>query len=334
MTIFLIFACAIGIFIFVLPYFLISANPFPQPSGKWKVGTADLIWDKPELSGIIAKVWYPTETENDTSAPYIDRIDLILSALTVGMNPLFKFIFNKRYFARIRTPASIDAIPATSPDGFPVIFFSPGLAAINFLNTFYALEFASHGFIVVGINHPGSSFSTMLTNGAQVGVDRALKELLTDPNTRFDRFAGDIINQQAAHISIVLDKVINLNHSNSFLEQRIDLNQIFAAGHSIGGAASFIACGIDRRISKGVNFDGYFLDNDNTNYDLQELLLINSDRDRYPKNKALRIKYEIDLEFAKDKVRIEHLAAKANLGTCKKINSQKLTWDNSNIPLS
>jgi hypothetical protein len=121
MAIFLIFVCATGIIVFILPYLLISANPFSQPSGKWQVGTTELIWDKPDLSGIIAKVWYPTDAKNNTSAPYIDNIDLTFSALTAGMNPLFKLIFNKRYFDRIRTPATIDAIPANSPDGFPVL---------------------------------------------------------------------------------------------------------------------------------------------------------------------------------------------------------------------
>jgi len=314
MAIFLIFACAIVILIFILPYWLIPANPFSEPSGKWQVGTTDLIWDKPDLSGIIAKVWYPTDVKNNTSAPYIDNIDLTLSALTAGMNPLFKLIFNKRYFDRIRTPVSIDAIPANSPNGFPVILFSPGLAAINFLNTFYALEFASHGFIVIGIDHPGSSSRTVLTNGSYVGLDEVTKELFKDPTRKVEQFGSQIITQQASNISMVLDKIIDLNYINdSFLHQKINTSKIFAAGHSIGGSASFVACGMDRRISKGINFDGYFFDNDNTNYLHKELLLINADRDRYPKNKTLRSKYECDLAFAKDKVRIEHLSKKSNL---------------------
>ena len=84
MLTFLIFVCAILAILFILPYLLISANPFPNPSGKWHVGTTDLIWDKPDLSGIIAKVWYPTDVKYNTGSPYIDRIDLILSTLTAG----------------------------------------------------------------------------------------------------------------------------------------------------------------------------------------------------------------------------------------------------------
>jgi Platelet-activating factor acetylhydrolase, isoform II len=176
MLIFLIFACAILTITFVLPYLLISANPFSEPSGKWSVGTTDLIWDKPDLSGIIAKIWYPTEIENNIPTPYIDRIDSILSALTAGKSPLYKFIF-KLYLARIKTPVTCDAIPGDIPDGFPVILLSPGFGFINVLNTFYALEFASHGAIVVGINHPGSSGVALLSNGSAVGVDEKINEM-------------------------------------------------------------------------------------------------------------------------------------------------------------
>ena len=135
-----------------------------------------MIWDKPDLPGIIAKVWYPTELENNTSAPYIDRIDLILSALTAGKNPLYKFIF-KLYLGQIKTPVSRDAVFGHIPDGFPVILFSPGLGAINVFNTFYALEFASHGSIVIGINHPSSSAIALLSDGSAVEVDEETKEL-------------------------------------------------------------------------------------------------------------------------------------------------------------
>jgi dienelactone hydrolase len=39
--IFLILAC-IAIVVFCVPYGLISSNPFPTPSGQWKVGTDEL----------------------------------------------------------------------------------------------------------------------------------------------------------------------------------------------------------------------------------------------------------------------------------------------------
>jgi Platelet-activating factor acetylhydrolase, isoform II len=155
--IFLFFVCAIGILVFILPYFLILATPFTQPSGKWQVGTSNLIWDKADLTGIIAKLWYPTDTASNISSPYIDNIDLTLSAITASLNPLYRLIFNRLYLGRIQTPSCHNAVLGNTQNGFPIVLFSPSFSGINLINTFYALEFASHGFIVVGINHPGSS---------------------------------------------------------------------------------------------------------------------------------------------------------------------------------
>ena len=60
--------------------------------------------------------------------------------------------------------------------GCPVVLFSPGFQSMNFLNTFYALEFASHGFMALGINHPGISAYSLLADGSQV----AFKPVDTD----------------------------------------------------------------------------------------------------------------------------------------------------------
>lgn len=329
MLILLIFVCAILTIIFISPYFLISANPFSEPSGKWSVGTTDLIWDKPDLSGIVAKIWYPTEIENNIPAPYIDRIDSILSALTAGKTPLYKFIL-KLYLARIKTPVTCDAALGDLLDGFPVILLSPGYSFLNVISTFYALEFASHGAIVVGINHPGSSGVALVSDGSAIKVDENKEmtkrlfgnngQLLKENPTEFARlvyltFCGATV-LQADNISCVLDKVIYLNATpDSCLYQKINEAKIFAAGYSIGGSSSFIACGQDARITKGVNLDGYIFDpslaGDSTNYKDKELLFMHSDREQYPKDK--NTKRWMDIISAGDEIRIEQLSTKANL---------------------
>jgi dienelactone hydrolase len=313
-------AFAIGIFL--LPYWIISANPFPQPSGQWKVGASNLIWHELDTQaemahsqpGRIAKIWYPTDAKTGIVSPYIDDIDRTLSFFTAGQNPLYQFFLHKRYFGRIQTPALVEALPATSSMGFPVILFSPGFGGINFINTFYALEFASRGFIVVGINHPGSSGITLLDNGTAVGIKEQYKVLskIGIPAPNFDALVNEIILQQASNISMVLDQVIKLNSdANSWLYQKIDTHQVFGAGHSAGGAASFAACEQDQRILKAVNFDGYTKDPINMNDLDRPLLLILADRETYPKNRQLR--QQLAELFAKDAERRSRLASQANL---------------------
>jgi hypothetical protein len=307
MTIFYIIL-VLAIVIFLVPYWLIKARPFPQPSGKWQVGVSDFIWDAPDRSGIIAKVWYPTDDRQGIYSPYIDKIDRTLAAI----NPLLRIIL-KLYLSRITTPSFINATPIQCQDGCPIILFSPGSQSINFLNTFYALEFASHGFIVVGINHPGMSVGTLLVDGSQVKLNPIDVELGFAKYEQPESLFSDLVVEQADNISKVLDKIISSNADiESLWYQKINSNKIFAAGHSIGGAASFVACGKDDRIAKGVNLDGIFVDPANTNYANKELLLISANWEKYsPKDKKSQSR--IETIIAKDKIQREQLATKANL---------------------
>jgi dienelactone hydrolase len=303
MIIFFILICIVGIII--LPYWIIPANPFPKPSGEWQVGTSNLSWDSANQSGIIAKVWYPTEIENVTPSPYLDKLGQNFSS-NIVVNLLLKLIFSNLFLGHIKTPVSIDATPSQCPDGFPVILFSHGFLGINSLNTFYGLEFASHGFIVISINHPGSSISTMLADGSQIGID-------SDGLDRLDLLASKVTVDRANDLSMVLDKVISL-HSipDSFLYQRINTSKIFAAGHSIGGSASFAACGKDRRISKSVNFDGFFyMEEIDLSWTEKEFLLIQPSRNKSGSKRG-KSQNEFDLLMAKDNVRIEKLSGNAN----------------------
>ncbi len=304
----LILLCAIALFLF--PFWLIPANPFPRPSGKSRVGTTELTWDSADYTGIIAKVWYPTDDDAIGNSPYIDNSTL--SVMTTGLNPLIKLIFNRLYLGRVVTPAVLNATLERSPDGFPLILLSPGFASVNWLITFYALTFASHGFIVIGINHPGSSAASLLADGSQVKLMVPVKDLFTDAD-RIDSLLAELGCQEASNISRVADAAIELNSDvNSFLYQRINTNKIFAVGYSLGGASSFIACGQDQRIAKGINLDGLFVDAIDTNYTDKQLLLIDSDRDKFrPKNQKMRLQYDQIME--RDALRIDQLANKANL---------------------
>jgi cephalosporin-C deacetylase-like acetyl esterase len=302
---------AIAMIILLLPYWIIPTAKLPAPTGKWSVGTSDFSWDAPQPAGIMAQVWYPTDVSAHSRSPYLGKIQSNLAANKL-LNLLFRLIVSRSLLGRITTPAAVQVIPSHCLEGFPVILFSPGFGGSISLNTFYALELASQGFIVVGINHPGSCVGTMLTDGTQIEFADVDPESFADVD-RMESLVQKIASEQASNMSKVVDKLISLNATaDSLLYQKINGHQVFAAGHSAGGAASFIACGQDQRITKGVNLDGYFVDVPGTNYDHKELLLIQADRDRYrPKNKKTRARY--DLFAAKDQVRIEKLAAQANL---------------------
>jgi dienelactone hydrolase len=307
--IFLLLACFIVV-VFLLPYWLISANPFPTPSGQWKVGTSNFIWNLPSHSGIIAKIWYPSSTKPDSHSPYIDDLDRTLSVMTTGLSPLSKLILNRLYLGRIQVPSTINATLAEGQDGFPIILLSPGFGGVNFLNTFYALEFASHGFIVIGINHPGWSSGTLLLDGSQV----AFKPVDFNDVDRADTLFAEIIAQKANNLSAVLDELFNLNTTtDSWFYQKIDPTKIFAAGHSSGGSASFLACGTDSRIAKSANLDGFLcVDRIDIAGIGKEFLLMLSNRDKYAFQGGKQ-QNSFDVVMAIDKTRIDQFARHANV---------------------
>jgi dienelactone hydrolase len=303
----LLIILALTIAIFALPYLIFSKNTFPQPSGKWQVGTTDIDWDAPNYpSGIIAKVWYPTDEHSGVKSPYIDKIGRVF-ADGIVINIVYKLIF--LLLRRISTtPAFINAAPIQTPGGLPVVLFSPGFGGVNYLGTFYALEFASHGFMVIGINHPVSNVGTICMDGSQIKFENYDIAIFKDI-PKFERYMGNIMQEQAENISTILDRIIDLNHiPDSLLYQKIDPNRIYAAGHSIGGAASFIACGKDRRISKGVDLDGAFVDLefDDADYTGKDLLLIHADREKYMPEQYHAI-------TANDSMWIDRLSTKTNL---------------------
>lgn len=309
----LLIILTLTIAIFALPHLIFSKNTFPQPSGKWQVGTTDIDWDAPNYpSGIIAKVWYPTDEYSGVKSPYIDRIGRVF-ADGIVINIVYKLIF--LLFRRISaTPAFINAAPLQTSGGLPVVLFSPGFGGINYFGTFYALEFASHGFMVVGINHPISNVGTICIDGSQIKFENYDLAIFKD-SAKLERYTGNIMQEQAKSMSTILDKIERLNSiPDSLLYQKIDRERIFAAGHSIGGAASFIACGKDRRISKGIDLDGAFVDLefDSADYAGKDLLLIHSDREKYkPKDKKMLEQYQAIT--AKDSMWLDRLSTKANL---------------------
>ncbi len=289
MLTFSILICIVAIAIFALPYVLISKNRLPQPSGRWQVGTSEIVWKSPDYSQteIIANVWYPTAEKSGINSPYIHTIGRDF-ADPIAANLAYKLIF--LLLRRVSTiPAFTNATPLQTPDGLPIILFSPGFGGINYLGTFYALEFASHGFLVIGINHPKSNVGTMCTDGSQIKFENFDPLIFNEP-AKLEQYIGNVTRTQAINISTIVDEIICLNSTlGSLFYQTINSNKIFAAGHSAGGSSSFAACGRDRRISKGIDLDGTCVDLELeiADYTGKKLLLIYSDRETYkPKNKA------------------------------------------------
>lgn len=227
----------------------------PAPTGALPVGRKK-VWlvdtDRPEANTptptdnreVPALVWYPAATESGDTVEYVPALSQITTSLVdsgeVGRLEALGLRF-------VRDPALEGARVSSASDVYPVILLSPG----NFTNvSFYAAlaeDLASHGFVVVGLDHPFSGAAVQLSDGSVVTGEA-------------DGFSPETVAAETEgrvrDISFVIDRLDASDPALSFLDGKVDLDSIGVMGHSLGGVAAAEACNADRRVAACLNLDG------------------------------------------------------------------------------
>ncbi|MBL8102398.1 MAG: hypothetical protein JNM02_07710, partial [Anaerolineales bacterium] len=157
----------------------------------------------------------------------------------------------------VEIPAYTDAQVAAGDNGFPVILFSHGWNGFNAQNTGQALELASHGYVVVGIQHTYGAVITVFPDGTVAPNNpKALPEDAEDPN--YEVVARKLVHQWAEDMSFALDQLSAWDEEagNPF-EGRLDLERVGVYGHSTGGGAAIQFCGTDTRCKAVLGMDPF-----------------------------------------------------------------------------
>jgi predicted dienelactone hydrolase len=115
-------------------------------------------------------------------------------------------------------------------------------------NVYKTEELASHGFIVVGLDHR-DTFASVFPDGTVVRMP-------TFENTMAVYLAG--IKERATDEQFVMDELSRMNSGDAMFAGRLDLERMGAFGWSFGGAAAAEVCRTDPRCKAGINMDGGF----------------------------------------------------------------------------
>ncbi|KQX53644.1 acetylhydrolase [Streptomyces sp. Root66D1] len=129
------------------------------------------------------------------------------------------------------------------PGRRPVLLYVPGGGDSRTLGTSLAEDLASHGHVVVLVDHPGDASQVELPSGMRYTVLRG------DPDPATFR---TMIETRVADLRFVLGRLGSLP-----LAPFMDLGRIGVYGHSAGGTAAVHALAADDRIGAGVNLEGY-----------------------------------------------------------------------------
>jgi dienelactone hydrolase len=176
------------------------------------------------------RVWYPAARAGGAPG----------EVLTAAEQGTYESVFELPAGALdgIGSITTVGASPAAGKH--PVILLSPGWGNTSGFHDAQATDLASHGYVVVGIDHPGDT----------TAVDAGGGRILTmNP-------AGEKIQDKSA-VQRVADVRYVLHHLGAVHGVgRLDRRRIGAYGHSMGARATAAAMYYEPSIRAGVNLDG------------------------------------------------------------------------------
>ena len=255
---------AIGLSFVLLLFtsFLAYAFPvfrLPKPTGSYAVGIQYLhLIDENRMDPflgtstknreLMVKVYYPAKQDNSKPfSPYFHSPQLI---------KLFTAFYNMPDFAfdhlnLVHTNSKEGLLLSDQQASYPLVLFSHGAGTTMEVQTSQSEDLASHGYIVLTIDHTYASAGTVFP-------DRIVshKEATTDFNIAEP---AEIITQIMADDSkFVIDRLGEMNDGkiDSIFRGRLDLNKIGAIGHSVGGAVAYNLAINDSRVKAAIDLDG------------------------------------------------------------------------------
>ncbi|MGV9559099.1 alpha/beta hydrolase family protein [Streptomyces sp. NPDC003522] len=242
---------------------------FPEPSGRFAVGTRVVQWTDPrrpesftadphDRRTVVVQLWYPARKSpaGAQRARYLGRTEhearTVSGALAREVG-LPGFLVDG--LPRARTRSVFDAPVAGGGGRFPVVLFSPGSSGVRTQNTAWAEELASHGYVVAALDHPYDSAAVVLADGRTIRSEIAS----TGDRDEDAELAVGWTAVRADDLSFVLTRLDRLDRGETAdpLTGRLDTGRAAVTGHSMGGAAALRAARQDRRFAAVVDLDGY-----------------------------------------------------------------------------
>jgi len=197
-----------------------SYDPFPR--GPHAVGVRSIDTSDASRSRYLpVEVWYPAADKyagQDIAEATMDKYDLL-----PGFPPAKQAAVRNAEIAAGR---------------FPVVLFSHGFGGHRRQSTFLCTHLASHGYIVVAMDHTGNTVIDM--------AQMTLQVMMGQPMPDTEALLDEAIAARPADVSFVLDRL--LAGDLGIDPSQVDNERIGMAGHSFGGWTTLKLAASDSRI--------------------------------------------------------------------------------------
>ena len=242
---------------------LIPVISMPKPTGKHKIGTSIHHWidqereewftdDPNDFRQIMIQLWYPAKLgEKNKRAPYLDRIDLRAETMAkAGGFP--KFLI--QHLELTKTNSYLNLFIENNATPMPIVIVSHGITGTRHIHTALAERLASHGYLVVGVDHSYDANLTIFPDGSSANYRSEITGHADSVRIREKQ-----INTRTADISFIIDQLYDIQSGKikHLANGYLDLNSIGVAGHSYGGGTSTFAAHKDARIKSVLILDAW-----------------------------------------------------------------------------
>lgn len=221
-------------------------TPLPRPGGSYGVGERSLLLTDPSRTNrynirtngsFMITLWYPAQTPTGGGpAPYLEPKLAASFGNLYGLSP--------GVISNFVSHSYLEAEPILAETGWPVVVYSHGFRVGRRDNTARCEELASHGYVVVGIDH-ADALATVFPDGALHST--------TISSLSASLFANDI-----ADVRFVLKTLPEMNESDAFFKGTMDLQRVATMGWSYGGGVAGEICRTDSRVLACVFLEAYF----------------------------------------------------------------------------
>lgn len=223
-----------------------SALALATPTGDQPVGTTSLYLkdtSRPDpwvptvpYRELMVSLFYPTASADGTKKQFMSEAEAAAVFEEAGITGI-----DPAVMTTVKTDAVVDARPVGHD--LPVVVLSPGFKRPRAELTSLSEDLASHGYLVVLVDHTYENVATTFPDGHVTGCAAC---------GNYDiPFWQKLQRGRATDVSFVLDE---LTHSK--WAKFIDPNRIGMTGHSVGGASTVNAMLTDSRIKAGMDIDG------------------------------------------------------------------------------
>ena len=211
--------------------------------------TTDDLTDKREL---MVQFWYPADVPEGTQpGVYMPEIHAIGPVARIFLTDDGFPTDYENFLASLPAHAVPDAPLASAEARYPVLIFSHAETGLRTQNTYQMEELASHGYIVVAIDHTYISLAVLFPDGRLIPFNPDAVDYL-------NRLDNSEITRHALDVIFVLDQLemINADDPAGKFTGRFDLSKPGVIGMSVGGATAGKVMTMDDRFKAGINMDG------------------------------------------------------------------------------